>query len=40
MSPTGIEGYASCAEDAEIKALALAEKLGLEIHDEIIHVEV
>lgn len=38
--PNKLEGFASNAEEAYERALELARRLNLEIHDEIVHVTV
>lgn len=38
--PNTLEGYASDAEEAYQRALAIAKRLNLDIHDEIVHVTV
>ena len=38
--PNQIQGHASTPEEAEAKALEIAKRLDLEIHDQIVHVEV
>lgn len=36
--PNNLEGFASNAEEAEARAIEISRRLGLEIHDEIVHV--
>lgn len=38
--PNKVEGWAGTADEAYPKAIEIAQKLGLEIHDEIVHVTI
>ena len=38
VSPKGVEGYAQNAEEPNEHALAIAKRMNLEIHNDVIHI--